>query len=91
MNGKTPPVSWPMLAILGSVFAYTAYSSSQSASEIGSIKEQVISTTKEIGEAKLATASLAAQAVLQQQALAEANTVLRERVAKLETLTGAKK
>ena len=83
-NGK---ISWPMLGVLLSVFVYAVFASMQ----LGSLQQQVISTSKEISEAKLATASLAAEAVLQQQTLAEANTLLRERASRLEVQDGSKK
>jgi hypothetical protein len=84
MSDKEPLVSWQMLAIIGAVFAYTGWGALQ----LGAVEEQVRSTTKEIGEAKLATAQLAAQALQEQQELATANTVLRERVTRLETMVG---
>jgi hypothetical protein len=82
-----PEVSWQVLTIIFGVGIYIAYA----ASKFGTIQQQVESTTKEIGEAKLATAQLASDAVKQQQVLAEANTILRERVARLEEQMERKK
>ena len=87
MNEPASKVSWQMLAIIAAVFVYTGYGAMQ----LGGLQYQVLATSREIAEAKLATAALAAQAIADQHTLAESNTALKERVTRLETAIGERR
>ena len=74
---KPDTVGWPMLAIVASVFIYTAYAAIQ----LGAVQQQVLTSVKILDETKGATERLAAESRATTERLASETKASTERLA----------